>query len=109
MQILDRTQGCEVEDRADVDEERIVALSCKHLDAAGQPMDRFCFELCVVRGRTRADVARRAGKSLPKHPALPVALTAALSMALAIAVTLAPAFIPYSRDGVGLPFVPVRI
>src|SRR5207248_7820876 len=80
-------------------------------------MDRFCFELCVVRGRPRPDVARRAGKSLPKDFALALvvalalapALAVALALAAAIAIALTAAFTVHSPDGEGLPFVPVRI
>ncbi len=64
MQVLDRAQVGEVEDRADVDEERIVALPGEHHLSAAQFVHGFFFEFCVVGRGARADVAGGAGEIL---------------------------------------------
>ena len=64
MQVLDRAQVAEVEDRTDVDEERVVSLPGEDLLASRQRMQGFFFQLRVIRRRARADVAGRAGEPL---------------------------------------------
>ena len=49
----------EIEDRADVAEERIVALPCERLATAGEGDDALRGERAVVRGRARPDVVGR--------------------------------------------------
>ena len=56
---VERPQAGEVEHRAEIDEERIVALAGERLDAAGQLLNRGLHERAVVRGRARPDVDRR--------------------------------------------------
>ena len=62
LEIFERPQIAEVEDRTEVDEERVVALAGKDDLAAGQLVHRGGTERCVVRCRARPNVARRAGK-----------------------------------------------
>jgi hypothetical protein len=62
VQVLERPQVAEVEDRAEVDVEAVGPLAGEHLDAAGEVVHRLPGELAVVRGGERADVAGRAGE-----------------------------------------------
>ena len=56
---VERPQAREIEDRAEVDEERIVTLAREHLPASRDVGDRRTRQRFVVRRRARADVVRR--------------------------------------------------
>jgi hypothetical protein len=75
-----RTQVRRVEDRTEVDEERIVALAGEHLAAAPQVLDRSTGHRAVVGERLRTRVRRRDGQVVRNPPRLrpavrPVGLT----------------------------------
>ena len=62
VQVLERPQVTQVEDRAQVDVEGIGPLAREHGCPAAQVVDRGAGQAGVVRRRQRPDVARRAGQ-----------------------------------------------
>src|SRR5919204_4607451 len=95
MKRIERTQPGQIEDRAEVDEERVVALPGEDLDPTRQVGDRGRGEAVVVRRRARPDVVGRGGNVRPEYLARPQLL------ALPVEVD--------ERDAVGLWPVPVRV
>src|ERR671936_63956 len=89
------TQPRQVEDRAEVDEERVVTLPGEDLDPAREVRDRFRRQTVVVRSRARPDVVRRSRDARSEDLALPD--------------LLAPLVEVDERDAVGLWPVPVRV
>ena len=69
---VERPQAGQVEDRAEIDVERVVALARVDLDAAGQVCDRRLHERAVVRRRAGADVDRRGRQVRAEHRLLAV-------------------------------------
>src|SRR5439155_10753737 len=67
VQVLERAQVGEIEDRAEVDVEAVRALAGEHLHAVGQRVYRRRAERRIVWRRARADVARRAGQTRAEH------------------------------------------
>ena len=59
VQRVERPEPAEVEDRAEVDEERVVTLAGEDLDPTGKRVHGSRREAVVVRRRPRADVVRR--------------------------------------------------
>ena len=124
VQVLERTQVGEVEDRPEVDEERIVALACEHRLPRRQGVDSGLGERRVVRRRARADVARRARQSAGEHLCLglvgvPMSVFVSVRVAVPFAAVLAgglrflrlglPVRRVDARHRVELALVPVRI
>ena len=97
MEVPEWAQGAEVEDRPDVDEEALVALSGEDLHAVGQRMDRGVRERGVVRSRPWADAHRRAREVRAEHAAL------ALVVIVLVVMTHQDA-----RHGIRLPKIPRR-
>ena len=62
----------QVEDGADVGEERIVTLACEDGRAVGKRVDPLGREGVVVRGRPRADVVGRSQQTWPTTLDLPL-------------------------------------
>jgi hypothetical protein len=62
VQLLERAQVGQVEDRSKVDVEALGALPGEHPDAGRQVVDGRRGDVSVVRGGKRPDVARRAGQ-----------------------------------------------
>ena len=96
---VERPQSRQVEDRAEVDEERIVTLAGKHLAATRQRGDCGRCKRVVVRRRARADVVGRRRCVVHEHDRL--VLAALLDLAVLLEVD--------ERDAVGLRAVPVRV
>ena len=67
VQVLERAQGTEIEDRTEVDVEPIEPLTGKHPHVAGKIVDRRIGEPGVVRGRPWSDVARWTTQILAEH------------------------------------------
>src|SRR6266480_4771738 len=95
MERIERTQPGQIEDRAEVDEERVVTLPGDDLDSARQARDRGRREVVVVRRRARPDVVGRSRDVLSEHLALPLGLAVLVEMD--------------ERDAVGLRPIPTRV
>ena len=95
MERIERPQPGQIEDRAEVDEERIVTLPGEDLDAARQACDRGPREVVVVRSRAGPDVVGRGRDVRSEHLALPLRLAVRPEVD--------------ERDAVGLRPVPARI
>ena len=67
VQVLERAQVAEIEDRSQVDVEPVESLPGEHLDPAGEVVHGRLAQPRVVRRRARADVARRARKPASQH------------------------------------------
>ncbi len=67
VEVLERPQVAQVEDRADVDIEAIQSLSGEHRPPAAQGSDRLLGERGIVGRGRRPDVAGRAGQVAPEH------------------------------------------
>src|SRR5262245_16600591 len=91
MERIERPQSCQVEDRSQIDEESIVALSGKYLDAIRERRDGRCGKRVVVWRRPGTDVVGRCRNVRPKQ------------LAVSVLVALD------ERHAVGLRTVPVRI
>src|SRR6202034_4923992 len=72
VQLLERPQVGQVEDRPEVDVEAFRPLASEDLDAAGEPVYRLVCQTGVVRGGQRPDVAGRAGEPAPQGGAAAV-------------------------------------
>ena len=59
VEVLERAQGAEVEDRPEVDEEAVRALAGEDDPATGQRVRRLIGEVLIVGGAPDADVDRR--------------------------------------------------
>ena len=99
MERVERAQPGEVEDRAEVDVERIVALAGEDLDASAEALDRRRRECVVGRRRARPDVVGRRRQVVTEHDRL--VLAAVLDLAVLLKVD--------ERDVVRLRPVPARI
>ena len=67
VEVLERAQVAEVEDRPEVDVEPVKTLPREHGVTAPDVMNRLARERAVVRRRRRPDVARRAREVLAEH------------------------------------------
>src|SRR5215510_15196204 len=75
---VERTQSGQVEDRAEVDEERIVTLAREDLDPAREARDRGRREAVVAWSRAGADVVGRGRDARAEKLALPDLLARAV-------------------------------
>ena len=98
LRFLERPQVAQVEDGAEVDVEALGALAGENHAAVGKGVHgRACQRGLVVRGRQRADVARRAGQA-----AAQLVLSAAVQAGDRVGLPAVPAGAGQRRDRTGV-------
>ena len=105
MEVVERPQTAEVEDRPEVDEERVVARPGEHLAVAAEIADAL--ERVVRRVRARPDVGRR-NRDVGGDDGTAVAAVVVV-VVIVVVITASPAPLNDARDRVGLLDVQVRV